>query len=411
MVGSWVARAVVLGLLASCLFVSTGHVQTPVLKKQRPPAATIDRPPAAIDNADLPRPNATPPSADFQSDSAEKRRANAWTVGLASGLLEGTYIRFAAELAVVLNKEDDLRVLPVITPGAIQNVKDLLYLRGIDVTITQADVLEYFQKVEPIPKLANRLTYITRLYHSEVHVFARQEFRTLQDLRGRRVNLHQPGTAPTLTGRIVFDRLGIPIEASYLNNAVAIEKMKTGEIDALVHVTSKGNDLFNKFKGEGFHFIPVPFSEKFSDFYLPTDLAAADYPNLIKGDDKVETLAVATVLAAYDWPENTERFIRVSRFVDRLFEKFPELQKPPFHPKWKDINLATTIPGWRRHQAVERILRELAGNNDQNGARAQFDDFVKQRGGAAIGTPEGREALFRDFMERRAHPGGVTVQH
>src|SRR5215470_13404580 len=364
MIESKVARAVVLGLLASCLFIWAGHtqtpVETPVVKKPRPPVARIDRPPA--DSMDLPRPNATPPTADFQSDPAEKRRANAWTVGLAAGLLEGTYIRFAAELAMLLNKEDDLRVLPVITPGAIQNVKDLLYLRGIDITITQADVLEYFQKVEPIPKLAKRISYITRLYHSEVHVFARNEFRTLQDLAGKRVNLHQPGTAPTLTGRIIFDRLGIPIEASYLNNAIAIEKMRNGEIDALVQVTSKPNDLFNRFKAEGFHFISVPFSEKFADFYLPTDLATTDYPAWIKGDDKVDTLAVATVLAAYDWPENSDRFLRVSRFVDRLFEKFPELQKPPFHVKWKDVNLATTIPGWRRHQAVDRILTAWAAN-------------------------------------------------
>jgi TRAP-type uncharacterized transport system substrate-binding protein len=392
-------RALLLGLLGACALALAAQGQTSIRRNERPAVPLPGASPLAP--AGTARPSTVPPTADFQSDEAERRRANAWTVGLTAGLLEGTYIRFAAELAVVLNKEDDLRVLPIVTPGAIQNIKDLLYLRGVDVTITQSDVLEYFQKVERIPNLANRISYISRLYHSEVHIFARSEFQTIQDLAGKRVNLHQPGTAPTLTGRIVFDRLGVSIQASYLNNAIAIEKMKNGEIDALVHVTSKPNDLFTKFKGEGFRFIPVPFSEKFADLYLPTDLTASDYPSFIPAGQKVDTLAVSTILAAYDWPENTERYQHVSRFVERLFEKFAELQKPPFHPKWRDVNLAGTIPGWRRHQAVERIVRQLATSNEPNALRVQFDDFLRQRGGSTVAnfTPQMRDALFRDFVE------------
>jgi predicted lipid-binding transport protein (Tim44 family) len=43
---------------------------------------------------------------------------NAWTVGLAGGLLEGTFIRYAADLAKVLDDGDILRVIPMVTFGA-----------------------------------------------------------------------------------------------------------------------------------------------------------------------------------------------------------------------------------------------------------------------------------------------------
>src|SRR3954467_15276993 len=76
---------------------------------------------------------------------------NTWTVGVAGGLLEGTFIRYAADLAKVLDDGNNLRVLPMVTYGAVSNVTDLLNLRGIDVAITQADVLDHFRREVKIP--------------------------------------------------------------------------------------------------------------------------------------------------------------------------------------------------------------------------------------------------------------------
>ena len=38
--------------------------------------------------------------------------------------------------------------------------------------------------------------------------------------------------------------------------------------------------------------------------------------------------------------------------VERFFAKFPEFQKAPRHPKWKEANLAARLPGWNRLQAA-----------------------------------------------------------
>jgi len=55
-----------------------------------------------------------------------KQKMNSWTIGLAAGRLEGASIRFAAELARVVDDGDNMRVLPIVTRGPFDNVFDLL---------------------------------------------------------------------------------------------------------------------------------------------------------------------------------------------------------------------------------------------------------------------------------------------
>src|SRR5215472_2201664 len=97
-----------------------------------------------------------------------KQRQNNWTVGIAGGNMDGTYLRFADELGKVLDDGDELRVLPTISRGAAANLQDLLYLRGIDVAFTQSDVFEYFRTQCKTPK--TRVQYIIRLPVAELRV-------------------------------------------------------------------------------------------------------------------------------------------------------------------------------------------------------------------------------------------------
>ncbi|WP_236960773.1 TAXI family TRAP transporter solute-binding subunit [Methylobacterium durans] len=197
---------------------------------------------------------------------ASKPDPNAWTVGLAGGLLEGSFIRYAADLAKVLDDGDNLRVIPMVTYGAVGNVKDLLDLRGVDIAITQADVLDHFRRDLKVTDIGKRIQYISPLYFAEVHVYARPEIKSLKELSGRKVAFNTPGSAANLTGKVIFDRLGIEAERVLINNAMAIEKMRTGEIAAIVHVVGKPNDLFAKLKNKpGFHFLPIEFGQELED--------------------------------------------------------------------------------------------------------------------------------------------------
>src|SRR5713226_8222033 len=174
---------------------------------------------------------AIPKSLEQGGPDAELRaRKNQWTLGVAGGLLSGSYMTFADELAQVLDDGDNLRVLPIATYGAASNLDDLLYLRGVDVAMTQADVFEYFRTQRKTPNLEGRVHYIIRLPVSEMHVLARTEIRSIEDLRGKKVNLGPAGSASSLTGTIVFQRLGVQVEQVLYDNPTALQKLKTGEL-------------------------------------------------------------------------------------------------------------------------------------------------------------------------------------
>src|SRR5262244_4067385 len=85
-----------------------------------------------------------------EEEAAKAARINNWTVGLAGGLLEGTFSKYAADLGKALDDGDNMRVLPIISYGAVGNVTDLVYLKGIDIAITYSDVLDHFRNVERI---------------------------------------------------------------------------------------------------------------------------------------------------------------------------------------------------------------------------------------------------------------------
>ena len=85
-----------------------------------------------------------------RADIASKERINAWTVGLAGGLIEGAPLRLAAEIARVVNEKDKLHVIPIVTRGATENVNSLLYLRGVDTAIINTDALDDYKAQVPL---------------------------------------------------------------------------------------------------------------------------------------------------------------------------------------------------------------------------------------------------------------------
>jgi TRAP-type uncharacterized transport system substrate-binding protein len=342
----------------------------------------------------LPIPN-KPVSED---EVARAARINNWTVGVAGGLLEGTFVKYAAELGRALDDGDNLRVLPVVTYGAVGNVTDLIYLKGVDFAITYADVLDHFKNVEKIPGIDRRVNYVIPMFQGEFHLFVRPEIKTIQDLAGKKVGFNTVGSAANYTGNIVFERLGIKVEQVFQNNSLAIEAMRRGELAGIVHVVGKPNDLFSKMKPEpGFHFLPMEYGDKFADYYVPAELTSADYPNLIPAGESVPTISVSALLAVYNWKSDTDRYRRCVRFIEYLFNRFDKLREAPYQPGWRQINLAGTIPGWTRFPAAQELLDKAAAAS----ARASVDAGLarQQAARAAPNNVAEQERLFREFLE------------
>jgi len=305
--------------------------------------------------------DARPPVAPQESQIRD--RLNAGTIGLAAGLLEGAPIHFATEIARVVNEGGDMQVLPIVTRGPTENVNDLLYLKGVDTAIINSDSLEEYKS--QVPQIQQRIAYILSLFPSELHIFVRPEIKTVADLAGKKVNFNTQGTAAAYSGPLIFSRLGIDVDKTFIPHPVALEKMRHGdEIAAVVFVTSKPVDAFVKGKWEeGFKFLPVEFSPKFEDYYIPSYLDPADYPNLIAKDQRIATVAVPTILASYKWRPDSPRYRRVARFVELLFGRIDKLRSVGFDPKWKDVNLSTQVPGLERVPAAQEWLDRSTPKN------------------------------------------------
>ena len=187
--------------------------------------------------------------------------------------------------------------------------------------------------------------------------------------------------------------------------------LQSGEIDAIARVIPKPIEFFSKIPpNSGLHLVNIPFTKMFEDHYTLGEFTKQDYPNLLDGKDRIDTIAVPAVLAAYNWPVNSDRYQKVQRFVQYLFNSFDKLQHPPYHPKWRDVNLAATIPGWTRFSAAQDMLDKI---EQQQGATAQqqvdFDTFLSRQPHMPSSDAE-RDALFRDFLQWRAQQQDHTNQ-
>src|SRR6202000_2965912 len=137
--------------------------------------------------------------------------------------------------------------------------------------ISIAYALEEYK--DQVPDIQNRVVYLLNLFPSELHIFVRPEIQSLQDLVGKKVNFNTLGTAAAYTGPLVFSRLGINIEKTFIPHQTALEQMRKGEMAAVVFVTSKPVDAFVRGSWEpGFKFLPVAYDGKFDDYYLPSAL-------------------------------------------------------------------------------------------------------------------------------------------
>ncbi|MFZ1150359.1 MAG: TAXI family TRAP transporter solute-binding subunit [Xanthobacteraceae bacterium] len=338
------------------------------------------------------------------TDAALREKKNAWTVGIVGGLLSGTYMRFVDEMASVLNDGDNLRILPIVSYGAASNLDDLLYLRGVDAAVTQSDVFEYFRTQRKTPNLERRVQYVIRMPISELHILARSDVQSLEDLRGKKVNFGPAGTGASLTGTIVFQRLGINVDQVMIDQPTALQKLQSGQVDAIARVIPKPIDFFGKIPASsGLHLVNIPFTKTFEDLYTLGEFTKQDYPNLLQGQDRIDTIAVPAVLAVFNWQKNSDRYTRVERFIEYLFSRWDTLQHPPYHPKWRDVNLAATVPGWTRFSVADQLLQQMQAEQQQKQQqRAAFETFLSNQPKMPVSDAD-REDLFRKFLQWQTH--------
>src|SRR5262249_59218739 len=111
------------------------------------------------------------PTAAAAGEKSKAADINNWTIGIAGGFFEGTFIRFAVELAKGLDDGENLRILPIVSYGGNENVNDLLYLKGVDIAIAYTDTLELYKKSGQVRNIEQRINYISELLVGELYVY------------------------------------------------------------------------------------------------------------------------------------------------------------------------------------------------------------------------------------------------
>jgi TRAP transporter TAXI family solute receptor len=351
--------------------------------------------PAALSQQPAPEPPA--PARTPRIEELWKAKLNANTLAVIAGSPEETSLDIAHDLAVVLNS-DDLRILPIVGMGGAQNIRDVLYLKGVDVGLTSTQMLRYFASTGELgASLEQRLTYLTRLFPEEMHIVAGRNIKALEDLNGKKVNFSDNGSSTQISARDVFGLLSIKVDEVNLSQADAITAIKNGNIAATVVFSGKPAGVFSHVAAsDNLHLVEIPYSPTLENIYPPAQLEQTLYPALIDKGQTVQTIAVDSVLITNNWQPTGDRYRRVAKFVEALFTHFAEFKKPPRHPKWEEVDLSKDLPGWQRFPAAQEWLRQ-----------AKFDEFLARRQGAtaAADAPAEKQRLFREFLEWSQNEG------
>jgi TRAP-type uncharacterized transport system substrate-binding protein len=292
-----------------------------------------------------------------------------------------------------------LRLLPIAGAAALQNAKDVIFARGVDFAILQTDVLDEIKRNPPFPGVENYLQYVTRLYDQDVHVLTGPDIKSIEDLKGKKVNFGLRDSGTYTTAAAVFRAFGVEPDVTNLPHPLALDKLRRGEISALVYVATKPSRLFQDIRpDENLHFLPI--SGNLISNYTATTMTSDDYSELVSKDAPVKTVSVGTVLIAYSWPTKSERYQRVDRFVQAFFANLNDIKAR--RPRWREFDITASVSGWTRFPAAEQWLKKAGLSPQPNRATAQEQVPL---------DPRKRDVLFREFAEyqRTPHPEKASM--
>ncbi len=103
---------------------------------------------------------------------------------------------------------------------------------------------------------------MTKLYNEEMQIIAPKSVQSLRDLEGKTVSVDLPNGSTFVTVLTVADRLGMKANWVYIEQRIAMEKLRAGEIDAVIVVGGKPYKSVSNFGNDGrFHLVKVDYEK------------------------------------------------------------------------------------------------------------------------------------------------------
>ena len=144
-----------------------------------------------------------------------------------------------------------------------------------------------------------------------------------------------------------------------------------------------------------------------------TTLTSEDYPQLIEPDKPVRTLAVGAVLMVYNWRQSSDRYRKVSRFVETLLDHT--------NVPVASVDIRAPLQGWTRfapaekwmaaHDLTKHVAAPQSGEaKHASGATGEGSGSsvppAAQRAMPAQLSRDDRISLFKDFVEYQKNFAG-----
>ena len=163
-----------------------------------------------------------------------RKRVNENVLFLMGGQPGATFSQLAHDISVVVDDRNNLRVLPVVGGAAVQNVEDVIFLRSIDLALTTQEAMNHLKATRELgPNLEEKVTYIATLFPNPLQILARSGAKSIKDLRGKKVNFNNKGSATAQFVPQIFKTLGVNVQQElFMAQGDALEKLRSGEIDA-----------------------------------------------------------------------------------------------------------------------------------------------------------------------------------
>jgi TRAP-type uncharacterized transport system substrate-binding protein len=335
--------------------------------------------------------------------AAQQALINRGVVEIETGTSADISIKIAEDLASIVDDGATRRVVPIIGKGAIQNLLDLKYLRGVDMAILPSNILKYAQRQLPLGNDPG-IYYVTKLYNEELHVLARTEIKSLTDLANKKINVDLPGSVSAITAEQIFAKLNLQAILTNDRPDLALEKLRRGELEALLIVSGKPVPLFASIKTEdGLHLLSVPYDRAGITGFLPAQISASDYPPLVPSGQPIESIAIGSVLAVADLRFSQDRYRNAANFVEAFFTRYQSLLTAGHHPKWREVNFGADLPAWRRFPPAEEWLarnQQVISPLKPDDLRSMFSRYLDERrrfSGSAPMTSQEKDDLFEQF--------------
>ena len=282
-------------------------------------------------------------------------------MGVVTGSVTGTYIKFGQDMADMAKKEG-LDLLIKESQGSLANIERMSSRENAGVGIVQSDVLGFLSRSSDpqMKRIANRLRLIFPFYNEEVHLYANKNIKSIEDLNNKRVVVGTAGSGNWLTTTNLLKLMNIsPAQRIQVGPVEGAKAVLLGEADAMFYVAGKPVKLFKNletvFQKEEFielagtvHMVALD-DPKMLEEYVSADLGTDDYSWL---DSTVPTIAVKAMLVGFDFSKNINSYYRkrcgqLQQLGNAIRNNLDEL-KASGHPKWNQVDLDEEVGLWER---------------------------------------------------------------